>query len=498
VAQVIVIGAGIGGLAAAARLSVKGHHVTILEQSDSVGGKARGYCRDGFVFDTGPSLLTLPAVYRDLFLKTGSAFEENVDLQPVEPGTAYWWTDGTHVTLPGVNPAAAANALGQVFGTQARDDWLALMARAADIWDITRRPFLESPLSGLRDLLSLAKDPGSVKTVAPWQTLRSLGKQYLRDPHLRDLLDRYATYSGSDPRKAPAALSTVPYVEQTFGSWHIGGGVHKLADALAARCAERNVTIELGADVARINLTDGAVSSVTTTDGRDFDAQIVVANADATHVYADLLEDARARGPLRSISKTTPSFSGFVILLAVEGRTSGISHHNVWFGTNYDDEFDSVFRGKPAMDPTIYACVPDGPEMRPDDRHESWFLLINAPTHGDGKRQFDWTDEYAQSYADKMIDLLADRGVDLRPRILWREVITPADLAQRTRAPGGSIYGTSSNGMRAAFLRPSNQSPIPGLYLVGGSAHPGGGLPLVGLSAEIVANQIGRAKKRRQ
>jgi phytoene desaturase len=266
VAQVIVIGAGIGGLAAAARLSVKGHHVTILEQSDSVGGKARGYCRDGFVFDTGPSLLTLPAVYRDLFLKTGSAFEENVDLQPVEPGTAYWWTDGTHVTLPGVNPAAAANALGQVFGTQARDDWLALMARAADIWDITRRPFLESPLSGLRDLLSLAKDPGSVKTVAPWQTLRSLGKQYLRDPHLRDLLDRYATYSGSDPRKAPAALSTVPYVEQTFGSWHIGGGVHKLADALAARCAERNVTIELGADVARINLTDGAVSSVTTTD----------------------------------------------------------------------------------------------------------------------------------------------------------------------------------------------------------------------------------------
>jgi len=497
VAQVVVIGAGIGGLATAARLSVKGHAVTILEQSDCVGGKAGAFRRDGFVFDTGPSLVTLPAVYRDLFLKTGSGLEENVDLQPVEPGTAYWWPDGAHVTLPGVNPAAVASALGEQFGSDAKDDWLALMARAADIWDITRKPFLESPLSGMRDLLSLAKDPGDVRTVAPWQTLRSLGKQYLRDPHLRDLLDRYATYSGSDPRKAPAALSTIPYVEQSFGSWHIGGGVHKLADALAARCAERKVTIELNADVARINLTDGEVSAVTTTDGRVFDANIVVANADATHVYADLIDDSRAKGPLRSIGKATPSFSGFVVLLAVEGRTSGISHHNVWFGTDYDDEFNSVFKGKPAMDPTIYACVPDDPAMRPDDDHESWILLINAPTHGHGKNQFDWNDEYAQSYADQMIELLADRGIDLRSRILWREVITPSDLAKRTRAPGGSIYGTSSNGMRAAFLRPTNQSPIPGLYLVGGSAHPGGGLPLVGLSAEIVANQIGRAKKRR-
>lgn len=493
-----MIGAGIGGLAVAARLSVKGHRVTILEQSDSVGGKAGAYRRDGFVFDTGPSLVTLPAVYRDLFLKTGSGLEENVDLQPVEPGTAYWWPDGAQVTLPGVNPAAVANVLGEVFGDSARDDWLALMSRAADIWDITRKSFLESPLSGMRDLLSLAKDPSDVKTVAPWQTLRSLGKQYLRDPHLRDLLDRYATYSGSDPRKAPAALSTIPYVEQTFGSWHIGGGVHTLADALAARCAERKVTIELGADVAKIDLTDGAVSSVTTADGRVFDADIVVANADATHVYTDLIDDSRAKGPLRSINKATPSFSGFVILLAVEGRTADISHHNVWFGTDYDDEFTSIFKGKPAMDPTIYACVPDDAQMRPDDDHESWFLLINAPTHGGGKNQFDWTDEYAQTYAEKMIDLLAARGVDLRSRMLWREVITPADLAKRTRAPGGSIYGTSSNGMRAAFLRPANQSPIPGLYLVGGSAHPGGGLPLVGLSAEIVANQIGRAKRRRE
>lgn len=485
-------------MAVAARLSVKGHRVTILEQSDSVGGKAGVFSRDGFVFDTGPSLVTLPAVYRDLFLKTGTALEENVDLQPVEPGTAYRWADGTRVTLPGVNPAAAACALGDALGGTAREDWLALIARAADIWQITRKPFLESPLSGPRDLLALARSPRDIRTVAPTRTLRGLGRKYLHDPRLVTLLDRYATYSGSDPRKAPAALSTIPYVEQTFGSWHIGGGVHKLADALAARCAERNVEIQLNSDVTRIVTTDDRVSGVELATGGHLDADIVVSNADASHLYGDLITTGAASNVLKHLRKATPSFSGFVMLLAVRGRTPGISHHNVWFPSDYDDEFDAVFGGRPASDPTIYACVPDDPRMRPDDNHESWFVLINAPRHGMGPNEFDWSDAaFAESYADKAIRLLAARGVDLTDRVLWREIITPADLERRTRAPGGSIYGTSSNGMRAAFLRPANASPIPRLYLVGGSAHPGGGLPLVGISAEIVAELIGRAKQRR-
>lgn len=484
-------------MAAAARLSVKGHQVTIVEQSDQVGGKAGAYSRDGFVFDTGPSLITLPAVYRDLFLKTGTSLEDNVDLQPVEPGTSYRWSDGTRVTLPGVNPAAAATALGDALGGTAREDWLALIARAAEIWRITRKPFLESPLTGTRELLALAKSPRDVRTVAPTTSLRGLGRKYLRDPRLRMLLDRYATYSGSDPRKAPAALSTIPYVEQTFGSWHIGGGVHKLADALAARCEERKVDILLNSDVTRIVLDEGKVRSVELSDGSHLEADIVVSNADASHLYGDLVSGNRADAALRQLRKATPSFSGFVMLLAIKGRTPDISHHNVWFPADYNAEFDAVFKGRPATDPTIYACVPDDPLMRPDADHESWFVLINAPRHGHGKNEFDWSQtDFANNYADRMVELLAERGTDLRNRILWRELITPADLEARTRAPGGSIYGTSSNGMRAAFLRPANTSPIEGLYLVGGSSHPGGGLPLVGMSAEIVAETIGRARKR--
>ena len=495
--RIVVIGAGIGGMATAARLSVKGHQVTIVEQSDQVGGKAGAYSRDGFVFDTGPSLITLPAVYRDLFLKTGTSLEDNVDLQPVEPGTSYRWSDGTRVTLPGVNPAAAATALGDALGGTAREDWLALIARAAEIWRITRKPFLESPLTGTRELLALAKSPRDVRTVAPTTSLRGLGRKYLRDPRLRMLLDRYATYSGSDPRKAPAALSTIPYVEQTFGSWHIGGGVHKLADALAARCEERKIDILLNSDVTRIVLDEGKVRSVELSDGSHLEADIVVSNADASHLYGDLVSGNRADAALRQLRKATPSFSGFVMLLAIKGRTPDISHHNVWFPSDYNAEFDAVFKGRPATDPTIYACVPDDPLMRPDADHESWFVLINAPRHGHGKNEFDWSQtDFANNYADRMVELLAERGTDLRSRILWRELITPADLEARTRAPGGSIYGTSSNGMRAAFLRPANTSPIEGLYLVGGSSHPGGGLPLVGMSAEIVAETIGRARKR--
>ena len=159
-------------------------------------------------------------------------------------------------------------------------------------------------------------------------------------------------------------------------------------------------------------------------------------------------------------------------------------------------EFDAVFAraARPVDDPAVYACVPDDPRMRPDDDHESWFILVNAPRHGQGAGAIDWdAPGLADRYADRVLDVLATRGTDLRDRVLWRRVHSPADLERSTRAPGGAIYGPSSNGARAAFRRPANASPVPGLYLVGGSAHPGGGLPLVGLGAEIVADLVGRA-----
>ena len=497
-ARVVVIGAGMGGMAAAARLAVKRHDVTVVEQSATYGGKLGTFERDGFVFDTGPSLLTLPAVYRDLFNKTGAGLDETVDLVELEPAFRYRFPDGVTVEMPGVDSARCAVALGDALGGTAYDDWRAFMRRASDIWQLTRRPFLESPLAGARDLLPLARNLSDVRKVAPFSSLRGLGEKYLHDPRLRMLLDRYATYTGSDPRRAPAALATVPYVEQTFGAFHVGGGVRRLADALHARSLERGVSYRLSTDVVEV-VTDAArVTGVRLADGEVLPADVVVANADATHLYRDLVRDPRGADPLRRLRKATPSLSGFVLLLAVRGRTPDLLHHNVWFPQDYDAEFDAIFGrdARPVDDPTVYVCAPDDDLMRPDGDHESWFVLVNAPRHSTrGERgTVDWTvPGLAEAYRDRVLAVMAARGFDVRDRLLWSEIRTPADLERETRAPGGSIYGTSSNGARAAFLRPANVSPVPGLYLVGGSAHPGGGLPLVGMGAEIVAGLVGRA-----
>jgi phytoene desaturase len=474
-----------GGLAVAARLAAKRHEVTVFEQASSPGGKNAGLTRDGFAFDLGPSTLTLPAVYRDLFLKTGRSLEESVDLQEVDPAFGYHFADGTSVSMPGAGVGASARALGDAFGGDTESEWRALLRRAGDIWALTRKDVLGTALNGYRDLLPLARSRRSLQTVAPWQTMRALGHATLSDPRARTILDRYATYTGSDPRRSPAALVTIPFVEQTFGVWHVGGGLHTLSNALYERCLQLGVTFEFNVTVERILTDQSGVTGLVAPKARDFD--LVVADADARTVYSTLLDDPRTRDPLRKMARMQPSFSGFVMLLAVRGRTAGIRHHNVWFPADYDAEFDGLFSQSPVPlpDPAIYACVPDDPLMRPDG-HEAWFVLINAPAG------LSW-DGVAEGYADHLVDVLAKRGVDLRDRLLWRVLRTPDDLAQATLSPGGSIYGMSSNGRMSTALRPSNRSPVPGLFLVGGSAHPGGGLPLVGMGAEIVAEEIGRA-----
>lgn len=491
--RVVVIGAGVGGLAVAARLSVKGHSVIIIEQSDRVGGKLHTYRRNGYAFDTGPSLFTLPAVYRDLFLKTGKSLEESVDLQPVEPAFHYHFADGSSLVLPGVDPAKCADAIAALMGTEAGEQWRAFMERAGDMWRLTRQPFLQSPLNGFRSLLPLA-NPKDVATIAPFTTLRTLARKSFTDPRLVTLVDRYATYTGSDPRKAPAVLATVPYIEQLFGAWHIGGGLGTLADALRARCDERGVEIRLNTLVTEIRTSGNRVTGVVTNSGEVLDADIVISNSDARLTYKNLLADSKTKKPK---VPGDPSLAGFVILLGLLGRTPGITHHNVWFPGNYDLEFDSIFgkNPQPVDDPAIYVCSPDDPLMRPNPETEAWFVLVNAPRHdASNKSGVNWDElPLRNSYADHILAKLAERGTDIRDRIEFMEIMTPADLERSAMAPGGSIYGTSSNGVNAAFNRPANKSPIDGLYLVGGSSHPGGGLPLVGMGAEITAELIGRS-----
>jgi phytoene desaturase len=503
VARIVVVGAGMGGLAVSARLATMGHDVTICERASMVGGQVGHYARDGFSFDTGPQLFTLPAVYRDLFLTTGAALEDSVDLVAVDPVRRYRFADGTVLDLPNASRGRMTAALDGVLGSGAGEQWAALMDRGGQVWDATRGPFLESPVDGARTLLRESRRVRDLRAVAPWQTLRGLGRRYLTDPRLRMLLDRYATYTGSDPRRAPAALVTVPYVEQTFGGWYVRGGLHRLAGALHERVLERGAVVRTDAEVARVVLEGGRAVGVQLSGGEHVAADVVVSDADAAHLYRNLLPGKEAAGARRALSRTTPSLSGFVMMLALRGRSTDRPHHSVLFPADYDAEFDAVFgtgkhRGRPCAveDPAIYVSAPDDAATRPDDDHEAWFVLVNAPRHcpDDVSDGIDWEAAgLADAYADRLLDVMAARGLEVRDRLLWRQLRTPADLGRATGSAGGAIYGTSSNGARAAFLRPSNRSPVPGLFLVGGSAHPGAGLALVGMSAAIVAQQIGPA-----
>ena len=498
-ARVVVVGAGLGGLAAAARLAALGHRVTLLEQAEQVGGKLGWLERDGHAFDTGPSLVTLPDVHRSLFAATGARLEDCIDLVRLDPAGAVRFADGTALSVPG-SRAEVPGALDAALGDGAGAQWAALMARAAEMWRVTEAPFLRSPLRGAATLAGLSRSTRDVATVAPWRTLRGLGRRSLQHPHLRTLLDRYATYSGSDPRRAPAVLATVPYVEQEFGSWYVRGGLRRLALAVADRAEACGAVVRSGCRVRRVVVSGGRASGVELDSGEVVPADVVVSGADAAALHRDLLPAGRATaGVRRALARTTPSLSGFVLLLALRGRTPGLAHHTVLFPEDYDAEFDAVFgtgrfsAPQPVEDPTVYVSAPDDPALRPDADSESWFVLVNAPRH-DPERGVDWdAPGLAERYADTVLTTMARRGLDVRDRVRWRVVRTPADLARDTGSVGGSIYGTSSNGARAAFLRPGNASPVPGLFLVGGSSHPGGGLPLVALSAEIVAGLVGPA-----
>lgn len=500
-----VIGAGVGGLAVAARLAAAGKRVVVCEQAETIGGKLGLFERDGYRFDTGPSLVTLPYVLDELLATTGVDRRDLLDLRRLDPIARYRFGDGTWFEAPADEPDFEEAVEGLRPGNA--KEWRAFFDHARRIWEATRGPFLESPLAGSWDLVKQSVRVRDLVTIAPGRTLRSMAEHYLSDPRLVTFVDRYATYTGSDPRRAPAALASVPFAERHFGAWYVDGGLRRIAEVLAERCVSLGVEIRTHADVCAVMVRNGAAAGVACVDGSRIVASTVVANVDAAHLYADLVPASPARRlAQRSLGRSEPSLSGFVLCLGLTGTTTRTSHHTVLFPERYDDEFDDVFginrRGRrfstrrgPRLvgDPTIYVSNPNDTGVRPAGG-EAWFVLVNAPRHdptGDSADGVDWrASGRADAYADLLIRRMSERGFEVGGEIVVREIRSPADLAKRTRAGGGSIYGTSSNGSRSAFLRPANRSPLPGLFLVGGSSHPGGGLPLVMLSAQIVSRLI--------
>ncbi len=476
----VVIGGGVGSMATAIRLAARGHRVQLFERRHELGGKLTERRRDGFVFGLGPSLLTLPDRFGALAEEAGRKLDELVTLTEVDPVCRYHFADGS--VLDARRDPGAMTAEVERFSPGQGQAWRRYFEWGKRCWAASERAFLAGPL----DLTGLARRQASLPDLfasAPGQTLAGLARRFFTDPRLIQYACRYATYSGSDPYQAPAAVGCIPYLEHTQGAWYVDGGLARLRDALARLLADLGVVVHTGAAVSRV-LTAGGRAGGVLVAGERVPADIVVCGADSARLYRDLCPSRTMR---RRIARIGPSSSGFLVLAALRGRTPGLAHHNVLFSADYRAEFADIFgRNQPPADPTIYVGCPaaQDPASAPPGQ-ESLSLLVNVPA-GSPRN---W-DRSAAGYQELLLGKLDAAGLGVRDRVLFTETLTPADFERRYDGWRGSIYGTSHNGRLAPFRRPGNRGPLPGLYLVGGSVHPGGGLPLVVIGSRIVADLV--------
>lgn len=481
----IVIGAGVGGLSAAICLAAAGTRVRVLESASEIGGKAGVAVVDGVEVDTGPSVLTMPAVFEQLLAKAGMRLEEEAPLVRADPFYRYLWPDGTRLDLP-PDLEGTLRAVRGVLGAEAADDLDAFLGYAREIWEIALPRFITAEVPSLSTFLWLGA--GGIREAAKldaFSTMWSAIERRVRSQKLRDLLARYATYNGSDPRRAVGTLNCIAHVELTGGAASIRGGTYELVRALHRAASRLGVRFELGCEVGSIDFVRGRVSGVTTADGRPLSSGRVVANADAALV-ADVLAPRAAKrlgGALRE-----PSTSGLCLVVRA-ARQADRAAHTVLFPRHYEDEFTDLFdRRRPPHEPTVYVCAQEKSNERagwPD--HEPLFVMVNAPAEPrDGR-----SDEarWVELERVAMGRLRAAGVVGAEDQVVWRR--SPTDLARRFPGSRGAIYGAASHGWDAAFKRPANRvKGVEGLYLASGSAHPGGGLPLVALSGMTAAKSL--------
>lgn len=479
--RTIVIGAGIGGIVTASLLAKHGHHVTLLEQASQPGGKMGRTVLDDCTFDTGPSLITMPFVLDAFFRHAGTSLHDQLSLQRVDPACHYRWTDGTHLDVP-FDHDAVADAIATVSPHDAHA-MRAYLDHARRVYDATKDVFIFSAFDGFREFFKLrnARLLPALPSLRFTQTMHAMHTRMFTDARIVQLMDRFATYNGSSPYNAPATLAVIPHVEFAYGAWYPRGGVHAVALAMAGVAERHGVQTQYNTTVQRIVHDGRRVRGVALASGEVLEADHVVSNVDVHTTRTRLLGEHVT--PPRD-----PSMSGFILLLSVDRADRGLRHHNVLFSNDYAREFhDIVERGVPADDMTIYIARSShsDPTQAPLEK-ENWFVLVNAPATG--SENGTWS-ALREKYAERVLQRMRHYG--LEPSIRAMEIRTPDDMVRMWSADRGSLYGRSSNSMFSAFLRPRQRSErFPNLWYVGGSAHPGGGVPLVTISGMLAAGAI--------
>lgn len=483
--EIIIIGAGLGGLSAACRLAKMGFSVSVLEKNETVGGKINIVESDGYKFDTGASLLTMRHVLEDLFAFCGKRVEDYLEILPLEPICRYFWSDKTQFDAS-QNIEKTEKEIAKL-EPQDVESFRRYLADSKQKYEISERTFLAKSLNDLPYLLTPKNLPDLLK-ISTLKTLDKHNASYFKSEKLRQLFNRFATYNGSSPYQTPATFALIPYVEFGLGAWYVRGGMYEIPRALERLAIELGVKIYTESEVEKIVVENGKAVGVKV-GGEVFAADIIVSNADAIETYRELLPVENKR-----IESREPSCSGFVLLLGTRKKFNQLAHHNIFFSDDYKAEFDAIFKDKiPAPNPTIYICATSRTDAtQAPANHENLFVLINAPYTS---AKVDWEKE-KRNYRNLIIEKLEKFGLEgLNEAIDFEQIITPSDFETKYRANKGSIYGISSNGIFSAFLRvPNKAKDVENLYFAGGATHPGGGIPLVLLSGKMTAEMILRDK----
>ncbi|MEO1090054.1 MAG: 1-hydroxycarotenoid 3,4-desaturase CrtD [Pseudomonadota bacterium] len=484
--RVVVIGAGIGGLVCAVDLARQGVPVTVLEKAPEPGGKMRQIAIGETHLDGGPTVFTMRSLFDRLFEDAGARFDDHVKTRRLEVLARHAWRDDARLDLfADVN--RSADAIGDFAGAAEAAGYRAFCERTHRIFSALDDTFIRATKPNMLQLTGrvLPKGVGALLALRPFGTFWSGLTKHFSDPRLRQLFGRYATYVGSSPFRTPATLMLVAHVEQA-GVWSVDGGMHCLARALADLAGSLGATFRYDTHVARIVVDGGRAAGVELASGEILDAAAVVANGDVGSfgrgAFGPAVRDAAPAVPARARSLSAATW-------AMTATTDGfpLVRHNVFFGADYAEEFDAVFAAdRLPLEPTVYVCAQDR-----DDREdpgptgpERLLCLVNAPPSGD-RRAF--TTAEIDACAERTFNHMERLGLRIGRRPERTVVTTPADFERLFPATGGALYGRASHGWRASFQRPGSVSRVPGLFLAGGSTHPGPGVPMAAVSGRLAA-----------
>ncbi len=483
--EVIVIGAGIGGLACAIDLAAQGLAVTVIERAARAGGKMRETEVAGQHIDSGPTVFTMRWVFEELFARAGASFRDYVSLSPLTTLARHAWSESERFDLF-ADVTRAADAVSAFSSPAEGRRFLAFCEEARTIYRTLKEPFLSSsrpnPMS-LTCRIGLDR-PAALFGIRPFETMWQALSKHFHDPRLRQLFGRYATYNGSSPFLSPATLMLIAHVEQD-GVWAVTGGMQRLAESLEKLAREKGVVFRFGEEVQRIAVTNNRASGVVLASGERIEADNVVVNADAT-ALADGLFGTDVAATVKPVREKNRSLSAMTWAMVAETQGFPLLHHNVFFSDNYAAEFEDIFKHAqlPAA-PTVYVCAQDRGDGAVTPEKDRLFLLVNAPAIGD-RQQFSPKD--IASCQTRMFELLQRCGLTVKPEA--STVTTPTDFHRLFPATGGALYGRASHGWMASFQRPGSATKIPGLYLAGGSTHPGAGVPMAALSGRLAAQRL--------